>query len=32
MAWNILFHDDFAIEFAAFAESLQDELLAHTRF
>ena len=29
MAWNILFHDDFAVEFDALAESLQDELLAH---
>lgn len=29
MTWNIPFHDDFAIEFAAFAASLQDELLAH---
>jgi hypothetical protein len=29
MTWNILFHDDFAVEFAALAQSLQDELLAH---
>ncbi len=29
MAWNILFHDDFAVEFAALADPLQDELLAH---
>lgn len=29
MAWTILFHDDFAAEFSALAESLQDELLAH---
>jgi len=29
MSWSILFHDDFADEFAALAESLQDELLAH---
>lgn len=29
MSWNILFHDDFADEFAALTESLQDELLAH---
>ena len=29
MAWNILFHDDFALEFAALAAPLQDELLAH---
>ncbi len=26
---DVLFHDDFAVEFAALAESLQDELLAH---
>ncbi len=29
MNWSVLFHDDFADEFAALAESLQDELLAH---
>jgi len=29
MSWDILFHDAFASEFAALAESLQDELLAH---
>ena len=29
MSWSILFHDDFAVEFTALAESLQDELLAH---
>jgi hypothetical protein len=29
MSWNILFHDEFASEFAALTESLQDELLAH---
>ena len=29
MSWDILFHDDFATEFEAFAEPLQDELLAH---
>ena len=29
MIWSILFHDDFADEFAALTESLQDELLAH---
>lgn len=29
MSWTILFHDDFAAEFAVLAESLQDELLAH---
>lgn len=29
MLWTVLFHDDFAAEFSALAESLQDELLAH---
>jgi hypothetical protein len=29
MSWEILFHDEFASEFAALTESLQDELLAH---
>lgn len=29
MSWSILFHDDFADEFADLTESLQDELLAH---
>ena len=29
MNWSVLFHDDFAVEFAVLAESLQDELLAH---
>ncbi len=29
MNWNVLFHDDFAVELAALSESLQDELLAH---
>ncbi|MDP2829739.1 MAG: type II toxin-antitoxin system RelE/ParE family toxin [Sulfuricellaceae bacterium] len=29
MTWTVLFHDDFAAEFSAMAESLQDELLAH---
>ena len=29
MSWDILFHDDFASEFATFTEPLQDELLAH---
>ena len=29
MVWDVLFHDHFAAEFAALAESLQDELLAH---
>jgi hypothetical protein len=29
MAWTVLFHDDFAAEFVALGESLQDELLAH---
>ena len=29
MSWDILFHDDFAAEFAALIEPLQDEMLAH---
>lgn len=29
MSWTVLVHDDFAAEFAALAEALQDELLAH---
>ncbi len=29
MSWTVLFHDNFASEFAGLAESLQDELLAH---
>lgn len=29
MRWTVLFHDDFAAEFAVLGESLQDELLAH---
>jgi hypothetical protein len=29
MSWDVLFHDEFASEFAALNESLQDELLAH---
>lgn len=29
MAWTVLFHDDFAAEVSALAETLQDELLAH---
>lgn len=29
MSWSILFHDEFAAEFAALTESLQNELLAH---
>jgi hypothetical protein len=29
MIWTVLFHDDFATEFAALAQPLQDELLAH---
>ena len=29
MSWSILFHDEFAVEFAALTESLQNELLAH---
>ncbi|MBL8516461.1 MAG: type II toxin-antitoxin system RelE/ParE family toxin [Betaproteobacteria bacterium] len=31
MSWHVLFHDDFAKEFSALAEALQDELLAHAR-
>ena len=31
MSWNVLFHDLFHDEFTAFAEDLQDELLAHAR-
>ena len=29
MNWNVLLHDDFATEFAAFTHPLQNELLAH---
>ena len=29
MGWDILFHDDFATEFEALTDPLQDELLAH---
>ncbi len=29
MAWEILFHDQFAFEFAALSDDVQDELLAH---
>jgi hypothetical protein len=29
MTWTVLFHDAFDAEFAALAEGLQDELLAH---
>lgn len=29
MIWTVLFHDAFDAEFAALAEDLQDELLAH---
>lgn len=29
MAWTVVFHDEFAVEFSALDESLQDELLAH---
>lgn len=29
MTWVVLFHDDFADEFAVLSEPLQDELLAH---
>ena len=31
MTWTVLFHDAFDVEFEAFAEELQDELLAHAR-
>ncbi len=31
MSWTVLFHDLFHDEFTAFAEDLQDELLAHAR-
>ena len=31
MTWTVLFHDAFDAEFQAFAEGLQDELLAHAR-
>ncbi len=29
ISWTVLFHDAFDAEFCAFAEALQDELLAH---
>ena len=29
MSWDILFHDDFEAEMQEYAQSLQDELLAH---
>lgn len=29
MAWNVLFCDEFAVDFALMTEGLQDELLAH---
>jgi len=28
MAWDVEFHEDFASEFAAFSEAIQDEILA----
>jgi len=31
MTWTVIFHDAFDAEFQAFAEELQDELLAHAR-
>ena len=31
MTWTVLLHDAFATEFQVFAESLQDELLAHAK-
>jgi hypothetical protein len=31
VTWTVLFHDAFDAEFQAFAESLQDELLAHAK-
>ncbi len=31
MSWTVLFHDAFDAEFLAFADDLQDELLAHAR-
>lgn len=29
--WNVLFHEDFELEFGGFEVSLQDELLAHAK-
>ena len=31
MAWVVLFHDAFDVEFSSLREELQDELLAHAR-
>ena len=31
MTWPVLFHDEFAEEFGAFPEAVQDELLAHAK-
>jgi hypothetical protein len=31
MPWNVLFHEEFDLEFQAFDEDLQDELLAHAK-
>ena len=31
MTWTVLFHDDFALEWTALDEELQDELLAHAK-
>lgn len=31
MNWTVIFHDAFDAEFQAYAEDLQDELLAHAR-
>lgn len=31
MSWTVLFHDAFDDEFQAFAEAVQDELLAHAK-
>jgi len=31
MSWTVLFHDAFDAEFQAFADGLQDELLAHAK-
>ncbi|MHB1656190.1 MAG: type II toxin-antitoxin system RelE/ParE family toxin [Burkholderiales bacterium] len=29
MSWNVLFHDEFELEFRQLPEALQDELLSH---
>jgi len=31
MPWNVLFHEEFDLEFQAFDEDLQDQLLAHAK-